>query len=310
MISTWSNSIDKTSSLICKLPNSFQGRLGVVYQQHYEELYESEAGGTTSLQDALNDILSLFHIQSSSPTLSHLRYVWMALILASVVEPTVKYYQPDNSIPEKTMNRLSLWLIETLTEMLSDKNRFSREAKKEEENNILDSSQFFSENNKISSFQVLYEALDVYKNAIEVLDPKQALEALRDILDDCLEGYAIFPGSYGRRELFDWWLLDVVPASWCLVAPNSIYSTNEKHIASDRIDKLQEISFAMESVIRSASEDRMRESLPVSSNSFVFRSNKIETNKFNVTDIYSKSNPMSNLLFRKQLNDYEHISIF
>ena len=68
------------------------------------------------------------------------------------------------------------------------------------------------------------EALDVLKNSLKVLDIQQSKEALLNILDDCLEGYAIFPGSQGRRDLFNWWLLEVVPASWCLQFPNKIYT--------------------------------------------------------------------------------------
>jgi hypothetical protein len=91
----------------------------------------------------------------------------------------------------------------------------------------LDFTNIFSEDNKIASFQVVYEALDVYKNAVKVLDPNQSLEALLNILDDCLEGYAIFPGSQGRRELFNWWLLEVVPASWSLSVPRYMYRGND-----------------------------------------------------------------------------------
>jgi hypothetical protein len=39
-----------------------------------------------------------------------------------------------------------------------------------------------------------------------------------------LEGYAIFPGSQHRRDLFNWWLLDVVPGIWCLKCPKKIYT--------------------------------------------------------------------------------------
>jgi hypothetical protein len=73
-----------------------------------------------------------------------------------------------------------------------------------------------------------------------------------------LEGYAIFPGSYGRRELFDWWLLDVVPASWYLLPPNSIYSIdkleNGKNIAFRQMHKLQKISDWMWDIILRASQ--------------------------------------------------------
>jgi hypothetical protein len=117
----------------------------------------------------------------------------------------------------------------------------------------LDVLRLLANNKQIASFQVLSESLDVYNNAIKTLDYHQSIEALLEILDDCLEGYAIFPGSYGRRELLDWWLLEVVPASWYLLAPTSIYLVdklaNEKSMALHQLDKLEKISSAMWSII-------------------------------------------------------------
>lgn len=162
------------------------------------------------LEDALNEILCSF--QSSNRLLSQLRYVWMALVLAIVVEPTVKYYQPDSLIPEKTINQLTDWLLKALTEQLNC----------DFENTLADFNSFLSTQN-VPSFQVLSEALDVYINAVKTLELDHSLQALLNILDDCLEGYAIFPGSYGRRELFNWWLLDVVPSCWYLLPPASVY---------------------------------------------------------------------------------------
>ncbi|WP_066375239.1 hypothetical protein [Anabaena sp. CA = ATCC 33047] len=258
MTSTWSSSRNRKSFLLGNLPNSLTGTLIRVWQQHYEELYEPEAKATSSLQDALEDVLNSF--QSNNPRLTHLRYVWMVLILAVVVEPTVKYYQPDNSIPETTINRVAVWLIETVAELLDNKVPFSQPATEPEANAIVNHLQSFTTSKKNASFQILSEAFDVYSSAIKALDSHQSLEALLDILDDCLEGYAIFPGSDGRRELFDWWILDVVPASWYLFPPSSIYSVSnlahEKYITFCQIDKLNKISFAIWSMIVGSYEDK------------------------------------------------------
>ena len=274
----WSSSIDKKSLLLCNVPDSLKCALSKVWQQHYEELYEPEAEGTASLQEALDEILESF--QGGNRILSHLRYVWMALILASVVEPTVKYYQPNSSIPEETINRIAFWLLETLEEMVDSKMPFSQVAREKEANAIVDGFRIFSENNKIASFQVLYEALDVFSNAIKTLDYNQSLEALLNILDDCLEGYAIFPGSYGRRELFNWWLLEVVPASWYLVPPSSIYlinkSENEKRIVCRQMKKLEKISSAMWFIILRNSQRRKRSNQSIFPSTFDSHSNKIE----------------------------------
>lgn len=246
----WNNSKDKNLFLLYNLPDSLKGALSKAWHQQYEELYESDAEGIASLQDALDEILELF--QGNNRTLSHLRYVWMALILACVVEPTVKYYQPNSLIPEETINQIAVWLVKTLKEMVNSKMPFAQVARDKEATAILDVVRLFTDNQKIVSFQVLFEALDVYSSAIKTLDYNQSLEALLDILDDCLEGYAIFPGSYGRRELFNWWLLEVVPASWYLLPPSSIYSINEsakeKSIVRRQMEKLDKISKAMWSI--------------------------------------------------------------
>ena len=72
--------------------------------------------------------------------------------------------------------------------------------------------------------QAVDEAFDVFKNLLEALQPSKSQSSLLEILDDCFQGYAIFPGSENRRDLFNWWLLDVVPAVWKLETPQMLYT--------------------------------------------------------------------------------------
>ncbi|MGJ5675630.1 MAG: hypothetical protein ACR9NN_18770 [Nostochopsis sp.] len=262
MTLTWSSSIYKQItqdrlSLLRNIPASLQKAMVMALNQHYEELYEAEADGTVLLEDTLGRILDSF--QSSNQSLRHLRYVWMALTLAVVVEPTIKYYQPDSSIPEETTNQLTDWLLKTLAEMFDSKEPLNQAFDDVVCTTSVNINHLFSEKN-ISSFQVLSEALDVYVSAIKTLEPNHSLRALLDILDDCLEGYAIFPGSYGRRELFNWWLLDVVPSCWYLLPPTSIYSLNE--LVDDdsnlTLSRLEETSSLMWSLIEVAIRNQNR----------------------------------------------------
>jgi hypothetical protein len=266
----YSSVTEKRLSLLRQLPESIQGTLSRVWQQHYEELYEPEAEDAASLQDALDEILEVF--QSNNQTLSHIRYVWMALILASVVEPTVQYYEPLNLLPQKTISKIELWLLENIEKMLDSKRKFSKAIREEEFNALVDGIQIDYTNKKVENFQIIFEALDVYRSALKTLDYNQSLESLLDILDNCLEGYAIFPGSHGRRELFDWWLLEVVPASWYLMPPSSIYSLDkfgtEKNKGFCQMNKLNEISSAMWSIILTASTSRQRQNLRTFPNNF------------------------------------------
>jgi hypothetical protein len=180
----WKSYTDKKLFLPYSLPDSLQSALVEASQQHYEELYEPEAESAVSLQNTLDEILDLF--QGSNQTLNHLRYVWMALILTSVVEPTVKYYQPKNSITEETISSIVSWLLKTLEEALHSKKQLTQVSREEEANVIVNIFSFFSNNQKIASFQILSEALDVYSSAIKTLDYNQSLKALLDILEDCL----------------------------------------------------------------------------------------------------------------------------
>ncbi|NET57601.1 MAG: hypothetical protein F6K47_16000 [Symploca sp. SIO2E6] len=245
----WSSSINKKvpvdrQSLLSDMPDSLQRALVRAWEQHYEELYESEADGTVVLEEVLEEVLDSF--EDSNQTLNQIRYVWMALILAYVVEPTVKYYQPNNPVPEEAVNHLTHWLLTTIREAFYDGRCLSRVSLSEVNNTSVNVRNLYSEK-EISNFQVLSEALDVYASAIKTLEANYSVEGLLDILDDCLEGYAMFPGSDGRRELFNWWLLDVVPSTWYLLPPSSIYSldelNNEQNIFC--LNKLERISHIM-----------------------------------------------------------------
>jgi hypothetical protein len=245
-------------SLSRRMPKLLQKALVVGWENRYEELYEPN--GTLLLEDALNQVLNSF--QGGNHLLSQLRCVWMALTLAVVVEPTVKYYQPDSSIPEEAIKRLKEWFLKTLIQILDPNKQLNGGFENIESITSVDFNSLLSIQNvqNVSSFQVLSEALNVYINAVKTLEPDHSLEALLNILDDCLEGYAIFPGSYGRRELFNWWLLDVVPSCWYLIPPDPAYLLNQNDVKivdqDSSFKKLDEISQFAWSLIENAMQNR------------------------------------------------------
>lgn len=245
------SSADKKLPLLNKIPEPLKTLINKIREEHYPELYEPQADGTASLDDALNDILDVFY--NSGKTLCHLRYVWLALILALVVEPTVESYQPQNHFTKSTLELLERWIFSEI-----DSNLSSPQLNLEFQQEIDNLEKIFAEpitpikNGEIATLQIISESRDVFKNAIRVLDRELAKEATLEILKDCLEGYAIFPGSSGRRDLFDWWLLEVVPASWYLLSPRALYVgegvENQEEFQSERIKKLQEISNQVRSI--------------------------------------------------------------
>jgi hypothetical protein len=73
----------------------------------------------------------------------------------------------------------------------------------------------------------LNEARNVVQNLQRVIDPGEARKILLQILDDCLEGYALLRDVSRKRTLFNWWLVEVVPAAWCMRLPKVIYQAGE-----------------------------------------------------------------------------------
>ncbi|NJL10871.1 MAG: hypothetical protein HC908_13795 [Calothrix sp. SM1_7_51] len=190
MTLAWSSSLDENLFESQYIPEKIKLKLSEVYKQHYEELYESNVEVTISLQEALESILQLF--KCNHEIFEHIRYVWMALIIALGVKPTVEYYQPTNPIPKEVIKQMSQWLRETIKLAISSETTSVNNIHRKKIDNLSSISIINIETDKLPAFQVLHEALDVYSNAIKTLDYTEASKALLDILDDCLEGYAIF----------------------------------------------------------------------------------------------------------------------
>ncbi len=251
MVQSFNYSSDKKLPLLNKLPEPLKTLINKIRQEHYSELYESEADGTAALDDALIEILEVF--ENSGKTLCHLRYVWLSLIFALVVEPTVQSYQPTNIFTKSTLELLECWIFSQIdSDLAAQKSPLELQQEIKRLETILSEPVDTIKNGEIANLQIISESRDVFKNVIRVLDRDQSKEATLEILKDCLEGYAIFPGSSGRRGLFDWWLLEVVPASWYLLSPRSLYVGegvgNQEEFQLERIKKLQEISSKVRSI--------------------------------------------------------------
>lgn len=285
-----------TSSLFTKFnpyasnttPNSLQVLFNKIKREHYEELYEPEADGTTSLEDDLNAVLEV--LRDSDQAVNHLRYIWMALILSLSVEPTLEYYDPSNSLPKIIIKLLEELLRETVNGSSKGIN-INTVHLDNLINEIFKSHESYFQK-KGAYLQAISEALDVFYNALRVINYDQAVEAILEILDDCLEGYAIFPGSYGRRELFDWWLLEVVPASYNLLPPKSFYVVegveNKEEINLRQTSLLNKISYEIWYSIRQGS--RVQEKIKIHTSGNIYVSSFTNPVKMDIGSITGRIN--------------------
>ncbi|MFO5493778.1 MAG: hypothetical protein ACLBM6_14805 [Cuspidothrix sp.] len=149
-------------------------------------------------------------------------YFFMAIVMGIAVQPTIKNYLPRETITGNIFQYLFRdWIYS-------------------EHNYQPDFNVSFQDyQNNLGQYQALDEAVDVFVSMLQVLESVKTREAILNILDDCFQGYAIFPGSQGRRELFDWWLLDVVPSVFCGRLPKNVHTLKGVGKMNRHITKIQ-----------------------------------------------------------------------
>ena len=199
----------KSDFYLSNIPEELRKLLDFAYREKYAELYE-ENHGNILLEDICLNILN--QLKSKNKLLTYQRYLFMGLIMSYAVNPTIKIYLPNDNRTSKIYqffnSRLTNKSLKYSTKFIEIIENFLK--------NLFPEVSF--------GIQALDEAVDVFENLLRSLAPSQSQNSLLEILDDCFEGYAIFPGSENRRDLFNWWLLDVVPAVWKLETPQMLYT--------------------------------------------------------------------------------------
>jgi hypothetical protein len=188
---------------LSNIPQELRELLDFAYREKYAELYE-ENHGNILLEDICLKILN--QLEDNDELLTYQRYFFMGLIMLNAVLPTIKIYLPNDDRTEKIYQFVNYLLT---NQSLTSSTKFIENFPK----NLFPEISF--------GIQELDEAVDVFENSLRSFESQNVL---LEILDDCFQGYAIFPGSENRRDLFNWWLLDVVPAVWKLETPQMLYT--------------------------------------------------------------------------------------
>jgi hypothetical protein len=199
----------KSDFYLSNIPQKLRELLDFACREKYAELYE-ENHGNILLEDICVKILN--QLKDNDKLLTYQRYFFMGLIMSNAVIPTIKIYLPNDDRTEKIyqfVNYLSTnQSLTSSTKFIEIIENFPK--------NLFPEISF--------GIQALDEAVDVFENLLRSFESSQSQNSLLEILDDCFQGYAVFPGSENRRDLFNWWLLDVVPAVWKLETPQMLYT--------------------------------------------------------------------------------------
>jgi hypothetical protein len=211
--------------LSAEIPDSLRLVIERIQSYSYAELYEEKNIKGISLEDSLITVFDAIEKEKNNLDISYC-YFFMAIVMGIAVQPTIKSYLPRETITGNIFQYLfQNWIYPQ--DNYQPKLNVS----------------FQNYQNTLGQYQALDEAVDVFENMLQVLESIKTREAILNILDDCFQGYAIFPGSQGRRELFDWWLLDVVPSVFCGRLPKNIHTLKGVGKMTQHITKIRDYFF-------------------------------------------------------------------
>lgn len=191
-------------------PEEITSFLAQLWNKSYSELYDEDFFGkdeTTygELEQDINTLLKLFKDEEYAVFQSRLIYFNWALCLAC--KPTIDAWLKDKDDVEPfnfVLDNLKSWDI---------RKHFHPE--------------FLDYEIKIDDYPgAIGEAVFVYQNLIKIATHKNVIDIVADSIDCCTEGAAIAPGSEDKRAIFNWILIDVFPAAYCLRLPEFIYTIN------------------------------------------------------------------------------------
>ncbi|MFN7853672.1 hypothetical protein [Anabaena sp. AL09] len=211
--------------LSAEIPDSLRLVIERIQSYSYAELYEEKDIQGISLEDSLITVFDAIEKEKNSLDTSYC-YFFMSIVMGIAVQPTIKTYLPRETI---TGNIFQYLFRDWIYSQHNYQPNFNVS--------------FQDYQNYLGQYQALDEAVDVFENMLQVLESIKTREAILNILDDCFQGYAIFPGSQGRRELFDWWLLDVVPSVFCGRLPKNIHTLKGVGKMTQHITKIRDYFF-------------------------------------------------------------------
>ncbi|MEI3651003.1 MAG: hypothetical protein V6D39_13620 [Dolichospermum lemmermannii FEM_B0920] len=211
--------------LSAKIPDSLRLVIERIQSYSYAELYEEKNIKGISLEDSLITVFDAIEKEKNSLDISYC-YFFMSIVMGIAVQPTIKSYLRRETITGNIFQYL-------FRDWIYSQHNYQPNL------NV----SFQNYQNTLGQYQALDEAVDVFENMLQALESVKTREAILNILDDCFQGYAIFPGSQGRRELFDWWLLDVVPSVFCGRLPKNIHTLKGVGKMTKHITKIRNYFF-------------------------------------------------------------------
>lgn len=168
-------------------PEALTETLYQAWSRRYKDLYER--GGECDVEETFEEVIKALGVPVDR--LSHWRYSYMAWIFSMAAMPTIKHYYPEDWKYFLVQKQVLACLEEgsEIPDELAD-TLFAKPT--------------------IRNYQTADEAYSVLYNYLKSLHRQLAYDAVIDILYDAITGDAISGFAAAKRDIFNWWLIEVI----------------------------------------------------------------------------------------------------
>ncbi len=194
--------------------------LRTLWDRRYKGVDEEEDGPTPwSVQEAYATLINV--LWGMGDVVGYQRCIFLGWGLALACAPTIARWAPMDPMPQRVLDAVPPRLRKPVGVL-------SRNW-----------SPLFPHLQVGTQYQELDEARLAFRAFTQLLDDRnQARPALVEMLGHCMEGMAINEGGDGRRDLWNWVLIEVTPAAWSLRLPDFIWTWPQPpHPAAERRPK-------------------------------------------------------------------------
>lgn len=183
-----------------------QGLLESILTEVFAEAWmDVDPGAQQPVELAFNRVLDALSL-GENPSRCHRRFVRLGLIHALASQAWIRKYTPEDTRASALTDEVARWLSSGTPLSIPQGSELYPVA--------------------ATRHQHLDEEREVHRClSLMPTEPNRCRRLLLDILDLTLTGYAVHPGGgLARRDLFNWWLCQAVPATYMDRLPDHIYS--------------------------------------------------------------------------------------
>lgn len=184
------------------IPNELENKLRISWDYDYFDFRDSKG---IDVMDECEEILLSFGSSGLPASIEHKRYVYMALAFAHAGIPVIKRLRPNDTRAERCLKIVEEWFVGSNVKTKDWADKLFPEVKTRVAGTFLD------------------EVFDNLYNLLKIVNSNCPPNEILDILYDAFTGEWSGGSLEGNRDMFNWWLIEVIPAAYHLQLPTSIH---------------------------------------------------------------------------------------